>query len=175
MVRWLVTLMNTVTGLAGILGGHNAILVEGIQEDKLFVRQCDIGARAENKSSGTMGVPIRDVHGVISKIRIFETYYDNRNDYNGLLKRSWPVARTQAEAMLQSIAQDKDKTDAAERGEGSYLPYRFSGRYKITLFSSDEKGGGDNCASWCIEKLKIAHINIPLAPLNKYSCSIETR
>lgn len=165
--RWLITLMNTVTGLAGLLGGHNAILVEGMQNGALFVRQCDIQAMPfKGEMNGSTGAPIQDVRGVISDIRIFETYYEDKSKYGTFSKRSWPVTQTEAKAMLKSIDDDKNTTEVAKRDEGPYLFYRFSGRYKIRLFVSEDKCDGDNCATWCIEKLKVANIQIPLAPLD---------
>jgi len=148
---WVVSILNT----GAKMSGHSVILVEGIKDGAAFVRQCDITAELlPEETKSIIREPFRNVKGKINQVRIFESYHPTL-EYDKKSSRSVYADPESVLLMLNAIEQDRDTTIKAQRGEGLYLQYEYSGRY--SMFSS---GAADNCPTWCYEKLKIAGINI---------------
>ncbi len=190
--EWVVSLFNSNPTIKGKFSGHSVLLIEGqtnISHDSFFkiqncIYQCDIFAtpieeklkelsesadnHAEDNDSFSIKCMrekleefhLKNVEGVITNVRIFETYYENKEKYQGLSARSWKISSEQGKKMLNSIRKDQCKTKQA-RKNGDYIPYQSAGN---RVFFS--KNDAHNCTTWCLEKLEVADIQIPIAPLD---------
>lgn len=168
--NWVISVFNSVQGTTNKLFGHAVILVEGLEPNKnsslypkLFIGQYDIQAEVERTEESFESISNRK--GIISEIRIYQgdKYLNNKkyNDkfYKECQSRSFVVSKYNVLNMIESIEQDKETTDLAEKGEGEHLKYQqygSKGGILQALFS--EKDQGVNCAEWCIEKLMIAKV-----------------
>ena len=156
--------------------GQAAIVVEGfkIVDDKpqKFIGEYYIKAMqwGKPKLSGINKI------GYITKIRCFE------NDQNILhycskkfLHRSHNVLVTNAKKMIEAIKKDAVQTEKAwenkERPQRlpplnvdangkaiTFLPYQFIGMNHPLVKLFGRSADGDNCAGWCLQKMKIAGI-----------------
>ncbi|MCH9769283.1 MAG: hypothetical protein K0U12_00230 [Gammaproteobacteria bacterium] len=168
---WVVSIVNTGKATdpqSQLFDGHNAILVEGIKKVgpslnsvQLFIGYYSIGAIPveQDEKEGSFQQRI-NIKGIIHKILVDEkTDYDPNRTYNYQQSYCKLVEAEKAKQMIQSIKRDQQKTEAAKRGEGQYLPYQSVGL--DSLFSKAEKG--HNCSSWCADKM-----NIALYGINEY-------
>jgi len=56
--------------------------------------------------------------------------------------------------MIASIKRDKEECEKATKGEAEFRRYQHLGKSHLLA----DEGAGDNCATWCVEKLDIAGI-----------------
>jgi hypothetical protein len=164
---WVVTLLNTGTGLGGKFTGHSVLLFEGVYKGELFVRQCDIQAMPTEES--ILGEPFKNVRGAITNIRMFPSYYEERHRYKEMSSRSWYRSKEQVAAMLEVAKADKEQTEKAKRGEAEYLAYQYAGRYRFDFFGEKDNTGdevADNCPTWCYKILRAGGIELRKLPFD---------
>lgn len=147
--QWLISILNS--GLRFGFG-HSMIVVEGVDNNNLFIGQYDIQDEIldENKINPT---------GVIVEIRCFEEKTYSR-DYASMSSYSYPVTPTQARLMIESIKWDQDRTEQAQNGEivngrkVEFIKFQWTGEHHFF----GKKSQGINCTQWCLNKLTIAGI-----------------
>jgi len=151
--RWLISILNT----GAKSGGHSILVLEGIERvatsvfPQPFIIQYDIRAVADTADDSSFG----NHKGHISEIRIFDSRdpLSRERDYTPFPSRSdYCEDIDRARAMMASIAKDKREIEQ----EGKHVPYQFFG--EKGLFS--QRGAGQNCTGWCIDKMVIAGIDV---------------
>lgn len=170
--RWIVSKLNWDTGTTGLLGGHIVLVVEGLVRDpvsfhslQLFVGQYDMNALPLDDEANSIFqyIPeqLRNVKGIVSDIRVYEgNHYTVNDKFNALEKypscHSKSAYRTpgQAKRMIDSIKEDKQKTDQAKAKNPwmieDFIPYQSAGDKRFNA-----KNEGHNCVTWVESKLQL--------------------
>ena len=168
---WVVTLVNSVAGTNGILGGHAVIVVEGINKDnRLFQGEYDITANSFPEEQDSLQETLGNTLGVITKIRCNPLPAHRQltdaptaafhRDYATLPIKSWYVSPKLALDMITSIENDAKLIDdevssATKEGRNVQWPFKYqkAGSYRWNLWGGN---GGENCVTWAEKKLAIA-------------------
>ncbi|OGO95711.1 MAG: hypothetical protein A3F41_03775 [Coxiella sp. RIFCSPHIGHO2_12_FULL_44_14] len=148
---WLISIVNT----GDKLTGHALLVIEGIQyshttHQKLFVGQYDIVAKMDKTDPSML-----NKKGYIASIRIFEQGRYGRQ-YEHFPSKTYSIDPIDAKLIIRSIKEDHVLCQQAAKGEIEYPKFQLVGDKH--LFS--KIGMGDNCASWCMKKLKAGGITI---------------
>ena len=155
---WLISVVKT-DGMSALLGGGHAMLVvEGIKkrENSTFydehIGQYDVwGVVWDNEDKSLI-----NKKGKLTQVRMFENKeWKPTVNYTTCPSVSYTVDPDEAKAMINSIREDKRKTEEADAGRGEYIPYQIVGN---NHFLTDALKG-HNCSSWCVEKLLVAGID----------------
>jgi len=173
---WVVSVLNTVQGAAGLIDGHSAIVVEGVEPDGTpFIGQYDIAA-AQDPTRETKEI---NTKGYISKIKC----YENRENKRNYEKEKFPaesvyVEPAKAKAMITAIKVDAERATPGYENATSIrasggsprldrqgqpyeaILYQRLGKEHWLVKSLGNPAAGDNCAGWCVEKLKIAEVDV---------------
>lgn len=154
----------SVLNIGSKLTGHSVLIVEGIAieneygffKDSLFIGQYDILCRPYVMQGSSM-----NTKGFITDIRMFESH-DVKRDYSQYTAKSYYITSQNCKVMLASIQADKAKVERLknmiEVGEISEdnVDSAFINKHGFLEYHLI----GNNCADWCVDKLRIAGVNI---------------
>jgi hypothetical protein len=148
---WVVSLLNT----GSKIGGHAVIVVEGYQDNHLWVGQYDIKAIATaEKVADVVQNSIGNTQGYIYKIDIFEKEIYGR-DYSSFASQSWTASPDDVRAMIQEIHQQKELLEEGKRVGNLVFPFQTAGCKRLSILGGN---GADNCVTWAEKYLAIARI-----------------
>ncbi len=155
--QWIVSLLNTDGVVAGLKGaGHVKMLIEGIEKSshhhffKFYFRICDIIPDLVEDDNSLI-----NKKGRIIDVQCLKTVPANV-DYKKSPSRSYIVTPLDAKAIVASVERDRAICQAAQTGNGEYPLYQSVGTHHVL----SDAGMGHNSASWCVEKLALAGIDL---------------
>lgn len=169
-LAWVVSLVNT-NPRQGVLRGHVAIVMEGIQGDgSLFFGVCELRTGPDAKDTilefrcvfdprlPGAPEPIEDGYPRDYNVETIRRHVLEK-DYEVLPKRSWYVPPYKVEKMIASILEDA-KALAQERANNqpasALSRYHVLGSHPIPFLGSV---ASENCVTWATRQLAVADID----------------
>jgi hypothetical protein len=156
--EWVVTLINTKTGIEGVFGGHAKIVVEGIRrrgsslyDTELFIGEYHI-MEAEGMAAETW-IPqaLRNTHSRYVVLWREENQYSRSEEQCQSIQARSHGALVPSEVMkmIDDIKQEQFNIEIGE----NIGNFQYAGEWCIYSYK-----GGHNCISWAEEKLNIIGI-----------------
>lgn len=182
--KWMASLINSVGGTDGIIGGHAVIVIEGILSNgKRFFGEYDITANADPAQQSLLQNLLGNTQGFITNIRCNPSAdirksenpvaAQPKRDYSKISphsKVSWYVTPQEANKIIEGIENDaaileNAKRIAREQNKEVDWPFKYQkgGKSRLGIFGSNE---GHNCVTWCEEKLALGNIVNGVLPLD---------
>jgi hypothetical protein len=151
---WVVSLLNTGSKVTG----HAMIVVEGIENDTLFVGQYEVYSKiiVDETISDVMQRTIGNSQGYISKIRVIENFGEFTRDYGQYSHKCWYAMPEDVRKMILSIKNAQQLIEQAiENHEDLPFKYQTAGSNRLSILGGN---GGDSCVTWAESQLVIANI-----------------
>ena len=155
---WVVSLLNS----GSKIGGHAVIVVEGIQNNRVWVGQYDITASAViETTTDIVQDSLGNTPGYIDQIRIFEGDKYGR-DYSNFSSKSWTADPEKVAHMITKIK------EMQARLPDEKIPFQKAGSKRWPYFGGN---GGDNCVTWAEKQLAIAGVGNAAIKADKIKAS----
>jgi hypothetical protein len=154
--NWVVSLINTKTGIEGALGGHAKIVVEGVKRRSFALLDTEPYIAEFHIAEANY---IREETWIPQCFRNtkcdYAIYYSEKLAYDRIDKqyaKLWArsvggISPQTAEIMIQNIKAEFNDTTARDRASGRF---QYAGNWCFYNYN-----GGHNCTTWAEEKLNL--------------------
>lgn len=151
---WVVSLLNT----GSVLTGHAVIVVEGIENNTVFVGQYEVSSKiiVDQTVGDVMQRTMGNAQGYIAEIRVIENVGKYTRNYEGYTHKSWYATPENVRIMIDSVKGASEAIKyAIESGEDLPYKYQTAGSSRFWLLGGN---GGESCVTWAENQLKLAQI-----------------
>lgn len=151
---WVVSLLNTGSALTG----HAMIVVEGIENNRLFIGQYEVRSKIiiDQTIGDVMQRTMGNAQGYIAEIRVIENFDEYTRDYKDYSHKSWYATPEKVRIMIDTVKDASQAIkNAIENGEDLPFKYQAAGSSRFWLLGGN---GGESCVTWAEKQLKLAEV-----------------